>query len=301
MTPAPHPAQEGPPIAALLFRPGPGLTPEARRVARALLEDAARNRGGRVSSAEDGAWRLVAAQPALEMARRALAAVLHGRDAALLTETVATPSVPLAPSTGLEAMLGAPHLDDLLERRSILGFGPGGELRPMGQRVLPSAAAIASVLGARWAGAPWQAHARDVVARRALSLATPTAAPLHLDLPPEALPPPAGRWFLPLLPPRALARPLAGRFGLAGLPASLLPLIDPRHLPGEALHLAFDPALDALPGDFWQALNPARVVLEGVADAEALSWGLSRGIMRFTGPWPDRLLAAGRRQTASGG
>ncbi|TPG60586.1 hypothetical protein EAH89_04305 [Roseomonas nepalensis] len=299
MTPAPHPAQDGPPLAALLFRPGPGLAPEAHRVARALLEDAARNRGGRVSSAEDGAWRLVAAQPALEMARRALAAVLHGRDAALLTETITAPAAPLVPSTGLEAMLGATPLEGLLERRPILGFGPGGELRPMGQRALPAAAAIRSVLGARWAGAPWQAHAHDVVARRALALAPPSADPLHLDLPPEALPV-AVENLLPLLPARALARPPAGRHGVADLPASLLSLLNPAHLPGEALHLAFDPALDDLPGDFWQALNPARVVLEGVADAEALSWGLARGILRFAGPWPNRLMAARRRQGAAG-
>lgn len=301
MTPAPHPARQGPALAALLFRPGPGLAPEAHRVARALLEDAARNRGGRVSSAEDGAWRLVAAQPALDMARRALSAVLHGRDAALLTETAVPPPVAQAPATGLEAILAAIPLDGLLERRPILRVAAGGVPVPEGERVLPSPAAIAAALGPRWSGAPWQAHAWEAVARRALAMPPEGEGPLHLDLPPEATAavPPAG--LLPILPPQALARPPAGRFGIDGPSPAGLALIDPAHLRGEVLHLPFDAALDALPAGFWAALDPARVVLEGVAEPAALSWGLARGIGRFAGPWPTRLLAARRRQEARAG
>ncbi|MFC0385216.1 hypothetical protein [Muricoccus vinaceus] len=292
MIPAPHQARHGPPLAALLFRPGPGLAPEAHRVARALLEDAARNRGGRVSAAGQGAWRLEAAPPALEMARRALSAVLNGRDAALLTEAPATPPAAAASASGPEAILRALPLEALLERRPILGFGAGGGPRPAGLRVLPSASAIAAALGPRWAGAPWQEHAGNLVARRALGLVPPPEGPLHLDLPPETLPDLGAAPLLPVLPLRALARPPAALFGVDGLSVAALALLDPAQLPGAVLHLTLEPGLDALPAGLWRLLNPARVVLGGVADAAGLEWGLARGIGRFTGPWPDRLLAA---------
>lgn len=286
-----------PPIAALLFRPGPGLAPEAHRVARALLEDAARNRGGRVSEAGDGTWRLVAAPPALEMARRTLSAVLNGRDAALLTEALAAPASPARADTGPEAILAALSLDSLLERRAILGFGPGGALQPAGLRLLPSAGAIAAALGPRWAGEPWQAHGWELVARRAMQSTAPAEGTLHLDLPPEALPD-APAAVLPLLPARALARPPACPFAVAAPGPAGLAMLDPAHLPGTVLHFTFDPALDALPPGFWRALGPGRVVLEGVGDAAGLEWGLARGIARFAGPQPDRLLAALRRRAA---
>ena len=305
MLPFPPPAQDGPPFAALLFRPGPGLAPEAHRVARALLQDAARHRGGRVSAEGDGTWRLVAAPPALEMARRALSAVLNGRDAALVTEAVAAPAAPppRAADPGPEAILAALPLASLLERRPILGFGPGGAPRPAGVRVLPSPGAVAQAVGPRWAGAPWQAHGRDIVARRAAAAPVPAGTgegALHLDLPPDALGLVAGASaggvpVLPILPPRALARPPAVPFGLAGPPAAAMAMLDPARLPGLALHLPRDPLLDSLPAAFWQAIGPARVVLEGVADAAAMEWGLARGIARFAGPWAERLLAARRR------
>ncbi|MBP0491710.1 hypothetical protein [Roseomonas indoligenes] len=299
-----HPAQDGfslplpgPAPGALLFRPGPGLAPEAHRVARALLEDAARNRGGRVSSAEDGTWRLVAAPPALEMARRALSAVLNGRDAVLVTEALAAP-VPAAPvpaGTGPEAILSALPLETLIERRDILGFGRGGAPRPAGMRVRPSAPAIAAALGPRWAGAPWQAHGWGLVARRALVLPEPAEGLLHLDLPPEALPAESLSWRLPVLPPPALASPPGCRFGVDGPSQAVLALLDPAALPGAALHLAWDPALTLLPAGFWGAIGPGRVVLEGVTDTAGLEWGLARGIGRFAGPKVDGLLAALRR------
>ena len=291
-----HPAQDGPPpLAALLFRPGPGLAPEAHRVARALLEDAARNRGGRVSSAADGTWRLVAAPPALEMARRALSAVLNGRDAALVTEALAGPPAPVEAGSGLEAILSARPIIGLLEFRPILGFGPGGVPRPAGLRVLPSASAIASALGPAWAGEPWKSHAWGLVARRAPGLVPDTEGELHLDLPPEALGEGASG-FLPVLPPRALACPPPVPFAVDGPGAAALALTDPARLPGAVLHLAHDPALHALPGAFWRQLGPGRVVLEGVADAAAAEWGLAQGIARFSGPWADRLLAVLRRR-----
>jgi len=283
---------------ALLFRPGPALAPEAHRVARALLESAARDRGGQVSES-DGAWRLVAAPRALEMARHTLSAVLNGRDAALVTEALPPPAAPEPRRTGPEAAVAARPLETLLERRAILGFGPGGAPRPAGLRVRPDPAAVAAATGPRWAGAPWQTHAEEAVARRAAALAGPSAPPeegvLHLDLPPEALGLVAGAPVLPVIPARALAQPPAAPFAVA-LPAALLPLLRPGHVPGAAIHLARDPALDALPPDFWAALNPARVVLEGVDDAGALAWGLARGIARFSGAWADRLLAAAGRR-----
>ncbi|MFH5926019.1 hypothetical protein [Roseomonas xinghualingensis] len=295
MHPVTLPAQHGPALAALLFRPGPHLPPEAHRVAHALLQDAARNRGGRVSSAADGTWRLEATPPALEHARRALAAVLNGRDAVLVTEAVAAPPVPERPGTGPEAILAAKPLHSLLERRPILGFGSGGIPRPAGLRLLPSAPAIAAALGTAWEGSPWQAHGWEVVARRALASPHPAETPLHLDLPPEALPLVKGAALLPVLPPRILARPPIRPFAVAGLTAAHLAILDPAHLPGTAIHLNHDPALEALPPAFWRALKPARVVLEGVADAAGLEWGLSRGIARFTGPQADRLLDVLRR------
>ncbi|MCR0984807.1 hypothetical protein [Roseomonas populi] len=300
-----HPAQDGPALplpglvpGALLFRPGPGLAPEAHRVARALLEDAARNRGGRVSSAEDGTWRLVAAPPALEMARRALSAVLNGRDAVLVTEALAAPppAMPAPAATGPEAILSALPLEGLLERRAILGFGPGGVPRPAGMRVLPSASAIAAALGPRWEGAPWLAHGWAVVARRALSLPAPTEGVLHIDVPPEVLPGEAALWRLPVLPASALAAPPPCCFGVGGLTHAALALVEPAAVPGSALHIAHDPALDELSRGFWDGLGPGRVVLEGVADSAGLEWGLARGIARFSGPQADRLLTALRRR-----
>jgi hypothetical protein len=296
---ATHPPLDGaPPLAALLFRPGPGLAPEAHRVARALMEDAARSRGGRISSSGDGTWRLVAAPPALELARQALDAVLNGRDAALLTEALAAPPPPPRQS-GPEATLSDLPITALLERRAILGFGPGGAPCPAGMRVLPSAGAIAAALGPRWAGTPWQAHGAEVVARRALDqfyvLSSVMEGPLYLDLPPEALPLVPG-FFLPVLPPRALACPPGVPFAVAGPGAAALAMMDPAHLPGTALHLTRDAALDSLPPDFWRALGPGRVVLEGVTDPAGLEWGLARGIARFSGPQADRLLVALRRR-----
>lgn len=286
------------PPGALLFRPGPTLAPDAHRVARALLEDAARQRGGRVLPAEDGAWRLEGAPPVLEEARRALAAVLTGRDAALVTEAVAAPVTLVAPPAGEgpERLLAARPLNSLLRRRAILGFGGGAAPRLAGTRLHPSTRALKAALGPRWAGQPWLDHARGLVARRALAeLAIPPGPPLHLDLMPEDLPaldPEAGPAPLPLLPVRALADPPRGRFAVAGLGAETLALMDPARLPGTAIHLTHARALEALPESTWAAIGAARVVLEGVADRAALEWGLVRGIGRFAGPQADRILAA---------
>jgi hypothetical protein len=296
MIPVTHPAHKGPPpLGALLFRPGPGLAPEAHRVARALMEDAARNRGGRVSPEEGGTWRLVAAPPALEMARRTLSAVLQGRDAALLTEALASPA-PAAPgSTGPEAVLAALPIESLLERRALLGFGPGGRPRPAGWRILPSRSAIAAALGPAWEGEPWQAHGWAIVARRLAEGVSPAEGPLHLDLPAEACLP-ASPHVLPVLPARAMARPPATPFAVDGPGPAAWGMIDPANLPGLALHLTHDPALERLPAAFWHALGPGRVVLEGVVDQAALEWGLAQGFARFGGPQADRLLAAIRQR-----
>jgi hypothetical protein len=288
-------------LSALLFRPGPLLAPEAHRVARALLEDAARDRGGRVTAAGDGAWRLEAAPPALDMARRALAAVLNGRDAALVGEAIATSAPIILPLSGEgpEAILATRPLAELLERRPILGFGLGGAPELVGIRLMPSAAAISAALGPRWAAAHWQEHARGIVARRALAETSAQAAPLHLDLPLDALPLPEGLAALPVLSPGALAHPPSIPFAVAGLGAEALVLLDPAHLPCATLYLRYHPALVVLPETLWRALGPARLVLEGVVDGAALEWGLSRGIGRFTGPHAERLLAARRRQGAA--
>ncbi|WP_209380946.1 hypothetical protein [Pararoseomonas baculiformis] len=297
MFPVTHPAQDGPaPLAALLFRPGPALAPEAHRVACALLEDAARRRGGRASADEDGGWRLVAAPPALEVARRTLAAVLHGRDAALVTEALAAPPPPAPGQRGLEAMLATRPIEQLVERRAILGFGAGGMPRPAGWRLRPDRAAIAAALGAGWVGAPWQAHGWELVARRIAALPWPGEGPLHLDLPPEVLPPRGAPPFLPVLPPRALASPPPVPFAVDGPAAAALGMVDPAYLRAQVLHLAYEPALDLLPATFWGLLGPGRVVLEGVEDEAGLRWGLARGIARFSGPEPDRVLAALRRR-----
>jgi len=295
MIPIAHPAREGPPPpAALLFRPGPGLAPAAHRVARALLEDAARHRGGRVSSAGDGTWRLEAAAPALELARRVLSAVLNGRDAALVIEAMSAPAPALPAGTGPEAVLAATPLDALTERRAILGFGPGGVPHRAGWRVRVLAGAVAAAMGPRWAGEPWQAHGRAAVARR-MAGGRPEEEPVHREWPPEVplegVPP----GVLPVLPARVLAAPPAGRFGVDGPDAAALALLDPAHLPGEALHLTLDAALAALPEALWLALRPGRVVLEGVADGAGLEWGLARGIGRFVGEGADRVLASAGR------
>ncbi|WP_426959230.1 hypothetical protein [Muricoccus radiodurans] len=289
------------PPGSLLFRPGPALGPEAHRIARALLEDAARHRGGRVMPAEDGAWRLEGAPPVLEEARRALAAVLTGRDAALVTEAVASPATLVAPPVGEgpERLLALRPLASLLRRRAILGFGGGAMPRLAGVRLHPSTRAVQAAIGPRWAGAPWLDHARGLVARRALAempSAARETAPVHLDLLPEDLPPPearaAGPMPLPVLPPRALAEPPRGPFAIAGLSPEALALMDPARLPEAVLHLRHGPGLMALPDTIWAAIGPDRVVLEGVADRAALEWGLVRGIGRFAGPQADRILAA---------
>ncbi|UFN47257.1 hypothetical protein LPC08_14605 [Roseomonas sp. OT10] len=264
---------------------------ERRRVALALMQEAARGQGGQVTEEPlSGALLLRAPQPVLDRTATVLAPLFSGRVSLLAPRAALSRPPPPRPAEPV-----------LLERRPILGLASGAAPRLAGLRL---------VLPREWPGmnatapAHLRRHAADRLLQRAAeALAAPGGAerllgevpdtPLHLDRPLAPLPPPPGLASLPVLPVLPLARLAegmpAGPFGVAGMREALLELCEPSAVPGAVVHLAFDPDLARQPG-LVAALEPGRLVLEGVAEEWVLSWGLSLGIGRFTGPWAERLL-----------
>jgi hypothetical protein len=282
---------------ALLFRPGPTLGEDARRVARALLEDVVRRRGGRLGPLPGGGYRLEAASAALDAARDSLAAVLRGRDALLMMDRRADPPATAPPRDVPEERIAALPLRALLRLDPVLGFGRGGGAGTAPYRLalpaLPDDDAIREALGPRWSTPPNLEHARDLVAARLLREGAGWPGPLHLyagegllpDLPPD---------ILPLRPPRMLAEPgqrpygviglhAAAPIGLAAAGADILYLPVP-HLSGvEGVGAPTDAAL--------ATLGRGRVILDGVADDAALARAAGSGILGAAGPAAARALA----------
>ena len=248
---------EMPGAPALLFRPGPALGADARRIALALLEDAAHRRGGRTAPLPGGGLRLEGPPATLDGARDLLAGILRGRDASLVEETAAAGAV-VPPADTPEDRLAALPLPSLLRRDTVLGFGPDGAVIPLATRVMPDTASLVVALGPRRAGEPWLSHARDLVAARCVQ--APPPGPLHLLVPEGPLPDLLDD-TLPLLTPRALARPPARPFGIVGLAPEALGLIGA--LPPGAVAIYLVPPV---PEAAWAALGRGRIILDGPAD-----------------------------------
>ena len=269
---------------------------ERRRVALALLQEAARGQGKVTEDPASGTLLLRAPQSVLDRAAAVLEPLFAGRTTTLpprIPTLRRPPPAPVAPPAEAAPLLG---------RRPILGLAAGG---------LPRLAGLRLILRPGSPGLPPAGkspphllrHAQDELLRQgAEALAEGDAArllgpsprlPLHLDRPWGAAPLPPGLAGLPVLPVLPVARlaegPPEGPFALGGLRAALLDLCEPAALPGVALHLAWDPALAARPG-LVAALEPGRVVLEGVEEEAVLNWGLSLGIGRFVGGWAERVL-----------
>ena len=304
-------------------------TPLHRRLGRVLLAEAA-TEGGSLRELPSGELLLGAAPAALDRLMPGLWRVLGAEslsrrpDCPPGARPLAPPSpepraggtppgsLPLATTLAMPApeQVPQPPLEDVLERLPIVGLVPGGMPRLAGLRLRPSRPRLLR-LGH---GLPSHllAHMAEDAMRRgfqalaepgqqAALLGAPLTVPLHLDMRPAdlgALPGWAGDLpLLPVLPLAVLAAPPPGLpFALSGLEAASLALCDAGSLPGAALHLRWTPGLAALPADSIAALDPGRLVLDEVEDEAALAWGLSRGIGRFTGAQPARLLAVVRRR-----
>ena len=299
------------------------LTPRSplhRRLGRALLTEAAAE-GGSLRELAGGELLLGAAPATLDRLMPGLWRVLGAESLSrrpqcppgsqpLATAPHSAPPQPGATGMPAPERVPQPPLEDVLERLPIVGLAPGGLPRLAGLRLKPSRAALLRL------GQGLPPHllghmAEDAMRRGFQALAEPTqqeallgaalAVPLHLDMRPAdlaALPGWRGELpLLPVLPLAVLAGPVPeGPFALSGLEAASLALCDAGGLPGAALHLRWTPGLAALPAESIAALDPGRLVLDEVEDETALAWGLSRGIGRFTGPQPSRLLAVVRRR-----
>jgi len=315
----------------LRLRPGPGAA--RRRAALALLEEAARDGGGRVLRDGEGDL-LLALRDGEHGPERGPGALLEGvaaRLAGLFGESAllcpAPPPGAVPPPAPAAPAVAAARFD--LRRDPVVGLGGRAGPRLAGLHLHAGAGPVGA-RGEAWGTGADAAEGDDHLARHAAlgrageaaaALATPAGRAELLGAPPGVplhLGWPAGRpWdggggfdglpVLPVLPLSALASaapPAPFALSLPGAPgalAALLPLLDPAALPGEALHLRWEPLLPSLPADALDALGPGRMVLEGADSEAALAWGLSRGIGRFTGAHPSRLLAALRRRDCASG
>lgn len=300
------------------------LTPRSplhRRLGRALLAEAAAE-GGSLRELASGELLLGAAPALLDRLMPGLWRVLGaeslsrrpqcppGSQPLAAAPPHAPPPQPGAPGMAAPERVPQPFLEEVLERLPIVGLAPGGLPRLAGLHLKPSRAGLLRLgqglpphllghMGEDTMHRAFQALA-DPAQRQALLGAVP-AVPLHLDMRPAdlaALPGwPGDLPLLPVLPLAVLAGPVPSLpFALSGLEAASLALCDAGNLPGAALHLRWTPGLAALPPDSIAALDPGRLVLDEVEDEAALAWGLSRGIGRFTGAQPSRLLAVVRRR-----
>jgi len=98
---------------------------------------------------------------------------------------------------------------------------------------------------------------------------------------------------------RALSREAWG-IAASGLSASALTLVEAEILPVDLLILTWSPSLqDTGPLKALRRLDPDRLILDGCDGEAALSWGLSRGIQLYGGPWIEEIIAAGRMDGCS--
>lgn len=300
-----------------------------RRVLKVLLQDTAQTAGGQVFETSDGEMLLLGA-PEAAAARTAQAVTRLAAPAPLLAETWRLPldaqrlmawveSTSLRPPpappqaapgvAGLDQLLAQVPPERVFRRRAILRLGQ--ELAMPGRRLVISRPALAAELGALAEDPDLARHAEDLLALRLLRLLdrpgpiNPPGAVL-VPLPPGTLPPPASRpGRVAVLPLAATADPdalaeyreaLAERgwgLALAGLDAAALRLVALEAIPADWLLLQWQPGL----ADPAHGLSPAdagRSVLTGCDGPEALAWGRARGIVRFSGPHVETVLAAAR-------
>jgi hypothetical protein len=293
--------------------------PARRRLARALLQDAAEIGGGAVFDTAAGEMLLLGAMPAA--ARRAAAALarLAGPEApaptlwtlpadvaALLAwaagAQLAAPEAAAPPPAeglaGLEGRLDSLPADAVLRHRHVIR--PGAAVPGRGRRLRLSRPALAAVLGPLAADEDLMAHAAERLARRLMPGLAAWARDLPgwrlLPLPVGVLPPPAAvPGLFGVLPLTAAADPglpaqreaLAARgWGLAleGLEAAGLGFLAPAGLPADLLLLRWSPALEeraALAA--LRGMAAGRLVVTGCDGAHALAWAARLGAMA-TGP-----------------
>jgi hypothetical protein len=292
--------------------------PVRRRLARALLQDAAEVGGGAVYDIAAGGLLLLGAMPAA--ARRAAAALarLAGpeapaptiwalpKDAAALLAwaagaqlagpEAATPP-PVEGLAGLEGLLDSLPADKVLRHRRVIR--PGAAVPGRGRRLRLSRPTLAALLGPLAADRDLMAHAAERLAQRLL----PGLAAWAQDLPglrllplrAGVLPPPAAvPGLFGVLPLAAAADPglpaqregLAARgWGLAldGLDAEGLGLFAPAGLPADLLLLRWSPALeDRAAMAALRGVAAERLVVTG-CDEAGLAWAARIGALA-TGP-----------------
>ncbi|MGG5811084.1 hypothetical protein [Falsiroseomonas sp. CW058] len=286
-------------------------TPERRRVAHALLAEAARGAGGHVEEAA-GEVCLVGAEAGRAGRLRDLLDRLLG--GAVLTPWPAPPLAPATPAppanlAALDPWLDA--LDPLLVARRRRGWrldAQGGAV-PGFLRLDVARDVLAGLLGTYGADADLLDHAQrrmearllaalaEARLRQALLGAGPVRR-LHLKLPAEsgaALP----QGLVVTVPLAAAADPVtlaARRAALAaagcslemeGLDAEALTLVEPAALPMDLLRLAWSPALAADgPRRALAGVDPARLVLAGADGTEARDWARRQGIVQIESETP---------------
>jgi len=250
----------------------------------------------------------------------------------LAEEVAALPPAPLpaaASARGLDALADSLALSGILRRSPVLALGAPGTLLPGPVRLGVRQDALAAALGPAGTDRDLLRHARDRIARRVLAALADeasrrallgSAAPgsLVLELPADAMPYsgetaeavegvpgiPAMLAALPLslaAEPGPMARRRAALaahgWGLAlrGVTAAALAMLSAEALAADALLLRWSPALAGrAPAAALRRLDPARMILLGCDDEEALRWGLSMGIRHYGGTHPELILAAAR-------
>ena len=292
--------------------------PARRRLARAILQDAAEVGGGAVFDTTSGEMLLLGAMAG---AGRRAAAVLGAlaadaappelyllpRDSGALlgwaaTTQVAAPEAVAPPPSqgleGLEARLDALPADRILRHRGIIR--PGAAVPARGRRLRLSRPALAAELGPLAEDADLLAHAADRLAARLLPALAVWAQDLPgwrlLPLPRRGLPPPSVvPGLFGVLPLAAAADPalagrreaLAGRgWGLAleGLEAAALALVRPAGLAADLVLLRWSPALeDRAALAALREMPAGRLLLTGCDGAAALAFAARLGVAA-TGP-----------------
>lgn len=270
-------------------------TPERRKVARALLAEAAQAAGGRIEEAAE-ALLLVGAEPGRARRLRDLFDRILG-EAAIVSGRREPPPSPAAPALpALDEWLR--DLDPLLVARRRRGWRLAGEgARPAFLRLEVARDDLARLLGPLGADADLLDHAQSRMASRLLAalaeapsrralLGEGPVGRLHLRFPedPNAATPQGLVVSVPLAAaadPQALATRRAalaacgGALEIEGLDAAALALLDAAALPADLLRLAWSPSLAAVP---LEGVDPARLVLAGADPPEAREWARRRGI-----------------------
>jgi len=295
-------------LAAILLPDLPALRPAAaRRMARALLEDAARSGGGAVFRTLAGAELLCGtARPAAIRAAGALSRLLDGalappiwrlpeESADLLAWAspeyhVPDPGPPdraWPDPGGFQARLDRVAAEQVVQPRPLRDAAGA----PAGRQLVLQTARMLTALGLAEADAELVAYAEDRLARRllpGLGAWAATGEGLRLiPLPQHRLPPPATAPGATAVVPLARAgwpglgeqRQQLHRRGwqlaIAGLDSVALRALQPLALPADILLLSWSPALaeQALP----EGAPRARLFLDG-ADAAGRAWAAGIGI-----------------------